>query len=396
MEVIINAKNLKEQVGALQGILSRKAGAIPVLGKIKIDAGERGDLIMTATDLDVSLIIEQETDILRPGSICLNGRKLALIAATFPNEPVHLRLDSRGEKVEFRAGRFVSRLSGTESDEFPEVPRVVGEAVKIPAAIFYEGLRRTVFALSEDNSRFALSGVLLVVEDAGLKMVSTDGHRLCYFRMTTTAGAGNNLRCLIPRKAAEQIKVLLAAEIKAGGQAEVKIKKGSQIEFSIGTKTLTARELTGEFPNWEMVLPKNFTAFAEINAREIGGALTRVGVMADDKNRRVCFEFHQDKVYLKSESPETGSSVEEVACAFQKLVDEPAADGRDPLMGDDGCRLKISFNTKYLADFFSLYAAAGQADGRIVWKFAGEGAQTELVFEGEERLFSYILVPLKV
>ena len=100
MEAIINSKKLKEQVAALQGILARKA-TIPVLGTIKIDALTSGDLVMTATDLDVSLIVEQETDILRPGSICLNGRKLGDITATFPNEPVHLRLDDKGKKLNF-------------------------------------------------------------------------------------------------------------------------------------------------------------------------------------------------------------------------------------------------------------------------------------------------------
>lgn len=370
----------------MQGILTRK-NTIPVLGKIKIDALTSGDLVMTATDLDVSLIIEEETDILRPGSICLSGKKLGDITATFPNEPIHLKLDDKGEKVEFRAGRFVSRLAGTESEQFPEVPRIAGEAVKLPASIFYEGLRRTSFAVTDDEKRFTINGILLLIEDSTLKMVSTDGHRLCYFRMTTSAGAGNNLRCLIPKKAADELKSLLTGEIKANSQAEVKIKKGSQLEFSIGGKTMTARELTGNFPNWEMVLPKNFISFAEINARELREALNRVGVMADDRNRRVEFEFHADKVILKTESPETGNSVEEVGCTFQKLDDGTATNM------DDG--FSIAFNTKYLTDFFSIHAARAN-DGRIIWKFSGASAQTELAFEGEERLFSYILVPLKV
>ena len=385
MEAIINSKKLKEQVGALQGILARK-NTIPALSKIKIDALTSGDLVMTATDLDVSLIIEEETDILRPGSICLSGKKLGDITATFPNEPIHLRLDDKGEKVEFRAGRFISKLAGTESEQFPEVPRIAGEAVKLPATIFYEGLRRTSFAVTDDEKRFTINGILLLIEDSILKMVSTDGHRLCYFRMTTSAGAGNNLRCLIPKKAADELRSLLTGEIKANPQAEVKIKKGSQLEFSIGGKTMTARELTGNFPNWEMVLPKNFISFAEINARELREALNRVGVMADDRNRRVEFEFHADKVILKTESPETGNSVEEVGCTFQKLEDAAVTDM------EGGFR--IAFNTKYLTDFFSIHAARAN-DGRIIWKFSGESAQTELAFEGEERLFSYILVPLK-
>jgi DNA polymerase-3 subunit beta len=105
MEAIINSKKLREQVGALQGILARKE-TVPILNKIKIEARPEGDLVMTATDLDVSLIARQETDILRPGSICLSGKKLGLMTAGLPDEPVHLRLDDKGEKVEFRAGTF--------------------------------------------------------------------------------------------------------------------------------------------------------------------------------------------------------------------------------------------------------------------------------------------------
>ncbi len=86
MEAIIHAKKFKEKVSALQGILAKKE-TIPVLSKIKIDANNQGNLVITATDLDVSLIIKQETDILEPGSICLNGRKLGMTAAGLPNEP---------------------------------------------------------------------------------------------------------------------------------------------------------------------------------------------------------------------------------------------------------------------------------------------------------------------
>lgn len=387
MEAIIQAKQLKAQVSALQGILARKE-TIPILSRIKIEAGERGDLVMTATDLDVSLIIEQEVDILRPGSICLSGRKLGDIAATLPNEPVHLKLDDKGERVEFRAGRFKSKLSGTESEQFPEIARVKGESVKIPAGVFYEGLRRTVFAVTEANQRFTINGILLLIEDSTFKMVSTDGHRLCYFRMMTTAGNGQNLRCLIPIKAARELKSLLADEIRTNSQAEIKIKKGSQLECSIGNKTMTAREISGNFPNWEMVIPKEFESFAEINAKEFGEALNRVGVMADDANRRVEFVFYPNKVLLKTESPETGNSIEEVNCTFQVL--EQTANGQE---SDGGW--KIAFNTKYIIDFLSIHGAKRE-NQRIIWKFGRNQSQSELMFEGEERLFSYILVPLKM
>lgn len=389
MEAIIQAKKLREQVGALQGILDRK-GTIPMLGKIKIDASERGDLIMTATDLDVSLIIEQEVDILRPGSICLNGKKLGDIAGTLPNEPVHLKLDDAGEKVEFRAGRFVSKLSGTESEQFPEIARVNGDSIKIPATVLYEGLKRTAFAVTDETARFALNAVLLLVEDSTLKMVSTDGHRLAYFRVMITAGNSQRLNCLIPNKAVRELRGLLADELRINQKAEIKIKKGAQLEFAIGNKTMTARELTGTFPNWEMVIPKTFQCFAEINAKELREALNRVGVLADDSHRRVEFIFYSDKVILKTESPDTGNSIEEVGCMFRRLEGE--ANASEQHNGDDDW--KIAFNTRYLMDFFAIHNVRRE-DQRITWKFAGNEAQTEMMFQGEERLFSYVLVPLK-
>lgn len=386
MEAIIHAKQLKEQVGALQGIFAKKE-TIPVLGKIKIDANQNGAFVMTATDLDISLIIEQEVDILESGSICLSGKKLGEITGNLPNEPVHLKLDKSGERVEFQAGRFKSKLSGTSSDQFPEVPRVNSESVKLPASLFYEGLRRTIFAVTEDNKRFTINGILLVIDNSGLKMVSTDGARLCCFQMATSL-TNQNINCLIPIKAARELKNMLAGEIRINQKVDLKIKKGSHIEFEIANKQMTAREVTGNFPNWEMVIPKTFEHFAEIKANELKDALTRVGVMADDAHRRIEFVFSQNKLLLKSESAETGNSAEEIGCTFQKLN----ANGNNSHEISDSW--KIAFNTKYLIDFLALQNAK-QSEQRVIWRFGSNLSQSLLTFEGEERLFSYVLVPLK-
>lgn len=345
MEAIIHAKQLKEQVSALQGIFARKE-TIPVLGKIKIDANATGVFVMTATDLDISLIIEQEVDILQTGSICLSGKKLGEITGNLPNEPVHLKLDSKGERLEFRAGRFKSKLSGISSEQFPEVPNVRAEAVKLAATVFYEGLRRTIFAVTEDSKRFTINGILLCLENSILKMVSTDGARLAYFQMAVATQSNQSLNCLIPIKAVRELKSLLASEIRNNQKAEIKIKKGSQLEFSIGNKRMTAREISGSFPNYEMVIPKEFASFAEIKADELRDALTRVGVMADDAHRRIEFVFSPNKVLLKSESPETGNSTEEIGCVFQLLGHSPNGNNEKT----EGW--KIAFNTKYLMDFW--------------------------------------------
>jgi DNA polymerase-3 subunit beta len=312
---------------------------------------------------------------------------LGEITGNLPNEPVHLKLDSSGEKVEFRAGRFLSKLSGTDSDTFPEIPRVNAESLKITATVFYEGLRRTIFAVTEDNKRFTINGILLILDKSGLKMVSTDGHRLCLFQ-TAVSQTGQNLNCLIPVKAARELKNLLAGELRLNKNAELKIKNGSGLEFEIGSKLMTVREITGNFPNWEMVIPKTFEFFAETKANELKEALTRVGVMADDSHRRIEFDFYPNKLVLKSESAETGSSTEEINCTFQGLNKPEGA----TVVPAEGWR--IAFNTKYLMEFLALQSAK-QNESRVIWKFGSNLSQVLLMYEGEERLFSYVIVPLK-
>ncbi len=112
--------------------------------------------------------------------------------------------------------------------------------------------------------------------------------------------------------------------------------------------------------------------------------------MADDSHRRVEFVFSQDRVLLETKSPETGSSAEEVSCTFQTLRQSSTGENAE----DVETGWKIAFNTKYLSDFFALQSAKRE-EQRIVWKFSGNRGQTEMAFESEEKLFSYILVPLK-
>lgn len=385
MEVIVNSNKLKKQINSLQGVLSKK-GTIPVLSSIKIVAGDAGDLVMTATDLDVSLVSSEEVDILQTGSICLSGRKLGQIIGALPNEPVHLKLNYKSEKVEFLAGSFKGKLAGIDTDQFPEIVRVQGESLKVSASAFYEGLRRTRFAVTGSGNRFTINGILLLIESGELKMVSTDGARLCLYKVVVASKDMPDMSLLIPIKAASELMKILSGELKTDKKAEISIKKGSQLEFEIGSKLMLAREVTGNFPDWQKVVPDNFESFVEINSGEFLDALVRVAVLADNQNRPVELEFFSDKVRLSAESSEVGMSSEEVGCRFWFLEEKDQKGNIE--------NLKVSFNAKYLVDFFSLHGVKSK-DFRAIWKFSENNSQVLLTFEGEEKIFSYILVPLK-
>lgn len=389
MEAIINARQLREQVRCIQGIFTGKE-TIPILSRVRIDAETQGILRMTATDLDVTMIVEQEVDVLQGGSICLNGRKLGEITGNLPNETVLLKLDARGEKLEFRAGKFKSKLSGIGSEQFPEILETNAEAIKFPVAAFYQGLRRTIFAANENSQRFTINGVLLLLEESTLTMVSTDGTRLCWFRIAVESSA--NLRCLIPIKAARELRQMLAAELRTDPKSEISVKKGSQLEFTVANKRMTARELSGNFPNWELVIPKEFAYFAEIDVARLREAVMRVSVMSEDENRRIEFEFRRHRLSVKAEAPETGHSSEDIDCKFQAIGN----DGVEPTgeKSETADCWTIAFNYKFLMDFLTLHDTK-QIDQRLIIRFGVNNFQCILTLEGEEHLFSYVLVPLK-
>ena len=387
MEAIINARNLKEQVGALQGILARKE-SIPILGTIKLAAEENGLMIMSATDLDVSLVIERETDILQSGSICLSGKKLGALTGSLPDEPVHLKLLEKGDRLEFRAGRFKSRLAGIDSGSFPEIPRSSAtEFIELNSEDLLEGLRRTIFAVPENEKRFVLSGILLEVDQGRLQMVSTDGHRLCHFQGQLPDRRGD-LRCLIPLKAARELRNMLTAERRVNPHVRVQISRGQQLEFAMPNVRMSARELSGTFPNWERVKPAAFSKTAQTSAAELQTALQRVAIMADESHRRIDFTFFRDRLILRAETTETGNSVEEIRCEY---ISEPTekCDGQ----GTGGESFKTAFNGKFLTDFLALTPSKTK-DAVVVWNFNSPETPSVLNFQGEESSYSYLLVPL--
>ena len=190
MEFIINPSLLKEELGLLTPVIERKA-TIPILSKIKMETNASGELALTATDLDVTMRSLQIADVLQSGSILVEGRKLYDISRELPNEPIHFQLNKTGQiEIRYKKGRH--KLGTVESTHFPEVPVHKQAGISIPAVILREAIRRTAFAVTTEQSRFTISGAKVVIDDASLTMVATDGHR----RLEQHGGAsGENRRC---------------------------------------------------------------------------------------------------------------------------------------------------------------------------------------------------------
>lgn len=377
MEFIINPSLLKEELGLLTPVIERKA-TIPVLSRIKLETNIQGELALTATDVDVTMRAVQVTDVLQSGSVLIEGRKLYEISRELPNEPIHFALNKNGQiEIRYKKGRH--RLGTIESSQFPEVPLNKQSGVKLSAVILREAIRRAAFAVTTEQKQFTIAGAKLVVDENHLTMVATDGHRLAYARFPLVNASGQNLDLLVPKKSLLQLEDLLDREIKRDAESVIEIgDTGNQLCFAIGKHSLFSRKLSGAFPNWEMVLPKNLQYAAEISTEDFRQSLSRVTLTADNKNYSVTMEIEPGRIVLKSKTTE-GEAQEEMLAAFN---------------GEGGSKAHIlRFNSRYFQDFLQAVAKAGSPTFSL--GFSDGNSPFELFLPEQRNSFRYVLMPLR-
>lgn len=376
MEFIINPSLLKEELGILTPVIERKA-TIPILSKIKIEANLQGELALTATNLDVTMCVNQVTDVLKSGSILVEGRKLFEISRELPNEPIHFAL-TKNNQIEIRYKKGRHRLGTVESSQFPEVPTSKQPGVRVPAVILREAIRRTIFAVTTEQSRLTILGAKLQVDDSNLNLVATDGHRLAYTKFPLFNATGQTLDLIIPKKSLFQLEDLLERELKRDSECLIEIgETGNQLCFGVGRHSLFSRKLTGTFPNWEMVLPKTLAFKAEISTDDFRQSLLRVTLTSETKNYSIAMEIQSGKLVLKSSTAE-GEAQEEMLAV---------------LTGGDSQNVhSLRFNSRYVQDFLQVAAKVGSPT--FTFGFNDNNSQFELSLPNESASFRYVLMPL--
>lgn len=377
MEFIINPSLLKEELGLLTPVIERKA-TIPVLSRIKMETKASGELFLTATDLDVTMRINQTTDVLQGGSILVEGRKLYEISRELPNEPIHFQLNKNGQvEIRYKKGRH--KLGTLESSQFPEVPVVRGSGVSVPAVILREAIRRTLFAVTTEQKRFTIAGAKLLIDEMSLKMVATDGHRLSYASFPLVNQTEQKIDLLVPKKTFAQLEELLDREIRRDAESTVEISDSeNQLCFTVGNNHLFSRKLSGTFPNYEMVLPKNLAYAAEISTEDFRASVSRVTLTSETKNYTVAMTIEPGRIQLKSGSGEAEAQEEMLAV----LTGESAENTHN-----------LNFNSRYFQDF--LQAVGKSESPTFMLGFNDGNSPFELFLPEQREGFRYILMPLR-
>src|SRR5919205_3957432 len=304
MEFSISKNALQRELGFVQGIVERK-NTIPVLSNILIESVGENTIRLIGTDLDVTIRCETEADIKTPGSICVQARKLFDISRLLPDAPVNFQKEEN-DWVSVKCQNFRSKIPGIPRENFPEVPSFKSAPMRLPAEVFKSFVDKTIFAITQEESRYTLSGAKFILDKSGAKMVTTDGHRLAYIERRDL---GQNapteaLDALIPRKTLAELTKLTASyegEISLGADE-------NHIYFEAGPRLLISRTLTGQFPNYEMVMPKSNDKSVTFDSSKLNQAIRRVALMADDRSHAIRFHLAPNQLQISSQNNEEGEA----------------------------------------------------------------------------------------
>lgn len=343
MQFIINPKILQKELAFVQGIVERK-NTIPVLANILIESRGQESLRISGTDLDVTIRADAQTEsITTQGSLCVQAKKLFDIARLLPDAPVTFRKEEN-EWVTVLCGQSKFRLPGIATETFPDLPGMTTEkapdvsASKTPFAITSSLLKllinQTIFAITQEEGRYTLSGAKVEIRGEDLKIITTDGHRLAFIHAKGELKNPNNetLDLLIPKKTLSELTKLATdfdGDITFGSDE-------NHVYFQVGSRSLISRLLSGQFPNYLMVLPKNNDKSATCKTGELNKALRRVALMADDRSHAIVLTLQNEKIAISSRNADEGEADETIASTYK---------------GDETI---IGFNAQYVQDFLNV------------------------------------------
>jgi DNA polymerase-3 subunit beta len=370
MEITVSRSELLRELTATQGVVERKT-TIPILSNYLFEAA--GDkLMLTATDLDLSLRTSCTAKIKKEGACTIPARKLYDYVRLLPDADITIRL-LENHWVSIRCGRSNTKMVGMARSNFPGLPVFpsVG-AIKISAPVLRSMIAKTSFAIASEESRYTLNGALMVLKPESITMVATDGHRLAHIERAGEKfeGVSGEMKTLIPKKAMDELKSLLDSDVETIEFA----KDESTLFFRVGPRLLTSRQLTGQFPNYEAVLPKEITKSILVQGDELGAAISRVAQFADERSRAVRLKLEKGELKLSASSTETGESEDSIEVAY------------------DGDTMAIGFNAQYLLDFIK---AIGSGEVKLELKDAQSAGQLRPA-ESEDYKYRYIVMPMRI
>ncbi len=312
MEFSADTSSLAEALDQVQEAVEKKT-TIPILSHVLVEASADG-LRMAATDLELGIREFCPAQVKALGSVAAPARRLLEIVRSLPEGDVRVRA-LENHWVQVSADRSVFKLAPLAKDSFPALPDVPQPLASVEARTLAGLIDRTAFAISNQESRYTLSGALLVLKPGSVEMVTTDGSRLpLAARDVGVNGLKSEARLLIPKRAVIGLRRLANAQ-EADSPVHI-AKDDSHLFFSAGDSILITRIISGQFPNYEAVLPKSNNITATLDAAALRESLRRVALLAPEQTHTVCLALESGQLTLSTPGGGAGEDLRVAGCGL--------------------------------------------------------------------------------
>jgi DNA polymerase-3 subunit beta len=325
MRFTISREKLQEGLAAVASTVPAKT-TLPVLANILVETTDKG-IRLSGTDLDIAVSTEVSADVDGQGAMTIPAKKLSEIAKELPPSPV--KFASSGEqRVTLDCGRSHFKILGLPKDEFPSFPAIkFKDSWRVRAGELRKLIDHTSFAVSTEESRPILNGVLWELRAEQMRMVATNGHRLAKMEVPIATAGAPSSDLIVPPKALDQIRRLFPED------EELEIAKGdNHLGFRSPFTAVYTRLIEGPYPNYSQVIPKDNDKFAICDKTALVGALKRMSVIASDQTHRIRLSFNQALLRFSVQTPDLGEATDELPVRYT------------------GDPIDIGFNANYLLE----------------------------------------------
>ena len=367
MKFSIDRTKFLKPLSHLSSVVERR-NTIPILSNIVVSAND-DSLSLTATDMDLDLVITIKCNIEQKGTCTIPAHLLSEIVRKF-QEGSQVQIFSDQNNVNIIAGKSNFRLPTLPVEEFPSFSSSeMSTKFQLMVEDVIHQIDKTRFAISNEETRFYLNGIYFHKNDNGmLASVATDGHRLAVSQMKMPENIDDIPQVILPKKAIGEIRKLID---DYEGKIDISLSE-TRAEFSFGNVKLTTKLIDGSFPDYTKVIPTNNDKIMTVNTEKFYSAVDRVSTISSEKSRSVKINLRPGVLVLSASNPDASSAIEEIEVSY------------------DGEEIEIGFNARYLIEI------AQQINNDTMQIALSDPGSPSLIFSPNDKNNLFVLMPMRV
>ena len=332
MNFIVSSTYLLKNLNSISGVITSNP-VVPILENVLFEI-QNGNLLITASDLQSSVLVELQVESKEDGSVAIPAKILIETLKNLPEQPVTFSIDEQNYNIEINSDNGRYKLAGENSADFPKVPEVNdGYSSVLDSNVLNSAISNTIFSTSTDELRPAMTGVFFKLSSQSCSFVSTDGHRLVKYIRNDVKGDEVEHDMILPRKSLNLLKSILPTE-KA---SEIKLEfNAANAFFSYENVKMVCRLIDERYPDYENVIPSDNSNIITLVKSDILSSLKRISIYANKTTNQVRLKISGSEILISAEDLDFSNEANErISCEH---------DGED---------IEIGFNAKFLIEMLS-------------------------------------------